>query len=257
MIKVLVVGHKGKVGSALFELLRGKGDFQVSGIDVNERSDLKDVDVMHICYGCHDEGEFVKNTISYIRKFNPALTIINSTVVPTVTERIFQETGKPIAHSPVRGMYPFMKHDMLHFIKFIGGVNQKASELAKKHFESLGMKTYVCKSTRETEFAKLLATSYYALLIAWFQEMHRICKENNVEYSQVADFIKTEEDKPVLHAGYIGGECLIPNIHLLLKKCDSKFLHAILESNERWKPTPPEKQVRGTVRKDSWRFEKG
>jgi UDP-N-acetyl-D-mannosaminuronate dehydrogenase len=259
MTKVLVVGYKGKVGSALFEILRGKSDFQVSGIDIADKdkvSDIKDVDIMHICYGCHDEQEFIENTIGYIRKFNPALTIINSTVAPTVTENIFQKTGKLIVHSPTRGMYPYMKHDLLHFVKFIGGINRKASDMAKQHFESLGIKTYVCKSPRETEFAKLFATSYYALLIAWFQEMHRICKENNVEYSQVVDFIKTEEDKPILQAGYIGGECLIPNIRLLLKKCDSKFLHAILESNERWKPTPPEKQVRGTIRKDSWRFEK-
>ena len=257
MTKVLVVGYKGKVGSALYELLRGVDDFQVWGIDANKQEAGKEADkvnIMHICYGCQDEQEFVETTINYIRKFNPTLTIINSTVVPTVTEKIFQETGKMIAHSPARGMHPYMKHDLLHYVKFIGAVNKKASELAKQHFETLGMKNYVCESPKETEFAKLFATSYYALLIAWFQEMHRICEEHDVNYSQVVDFIKTEEDKPVLHAGHIGGECLIPNIHLLLKRGYSKFLHAILESNERWKPTAAEKQVRGTIRKDRWKF---
>ncbi len=70
----------------------------------------------------------------------------------------------------------------------------------------------------------------------------------------MVDFIRTEEDKPVLYAGYIGGECLIPNIHLLLKKSSSKFLNAILESNKRWKPTATENQIRGSIRKDKWRF---
>lgn len=256
MIKVLVVGYKGKVGSAMYVILRGNSDFEVYGIDIGETLDLKNVDFMHICYGCKDEQKFVETTVSYIRKFNPKLTIINSSIIPTITERVAKETGKPLVHSPVRGMDLSMRHDLLHFVKFIGGINPKATELAKKHFESVGMKTYVCKSPRETEFAKLFATSYYALMIGWFQEMHRICEENNVDYSQVVEFIRTEEDKPILYPGYIGGECLIPNINLLLKKTKSKFLQAVLESNERYKPVPPEKQTRGTIRKDKWRFEK-
>ncbi len=256
MIKVLVVGYKGKVGSAMYAVLRGNSDFEVYGLDIGETLDLKNVDFMHICYGCKDEQKFVETTVSYIRKFNPKLTIINSSIIPTITERVAQETGKLLVHSPVRGMNLSMKHDLLHYVKFIGGINPKASESAKKHFESVGMKTYVCKSPRETEFAKLFATSYYALMIGWFQDMHRICEENNVDYSQVVEFIKTEEDKPILYPGYIGGECLIPNINLLLKKNKSKFLQAVLESNERYKPVPPEKQHRGTIRKDRWRFEK-
>jgi UDP-N-acetyl-D-mannosaminuronate dehydrogenase len=258
MNKVLVVGNKGKVGSSLYELLCGVEDFQVWGIDKNELEvvkEVKKVDIMHICYGCKDEEKFIETTVNYIKKFDPSLIIINSTVVPTATETIFQKTGKMIVHSPIRGMHPYFKHDLLHYIKFIGAVNKKASEQAKQHFEKLGMKTYICDSPKETEFAKLFATSYYALMIAAFQEMYRICKEHDVNYNQVVDFIKTEEDKPILHAGYIGGECLIPNIYLLLKKADSKILHAILESNERWKPTVKEKQIRGTIRKDSWRFD--
>jgi len=209
---------------------------------------------MHICFGCKDEKEFIETTVKYIREFDPTLTIINSTVVPMVTETIFNKTGKMVAHSPIRGMNPYMKHDLLHYVKFIGAVDNKASELSKQHFEMLGMKTYICDGPKETEFAKLFATSYYALMIAWFQEMYRICKEHNVNYNQIVDFIKTEEDKPILHAGYIGGECLIPNVHLLLKKSYSKFLKAILESNEKWKPTKTKKHIRGTIRKDRWRF---
>jgi UDP-N-acetyl-D-mannosaminuronate dehydrogenase len=256
MKKVLVVGYKGKVGAALYELLCGVKDFQVHGIDVEGNlEDLKEVDVMHICYGYEGNEEFVETTINYIRHFNPNLTIINSTVVPLVTERIFNKTRRLIVHSPVRGMHPHFKHDLLHYIKFIGSKNLEASKLAKEHFETLGMKTYVCKTSKETEFAKLFATSYYALLIAWFQEMYRICEEKNIDYSQVVDFLRTEEDKPILYAGYIGGDCLIPNIHHLLEKCDSKFLDAILESNSRWKDKESEKAVRGTIRKDRWRFE--
>jgi UDP-N-acetyl-D-mannosaminuronate dehydrogenase len=255
-IKVLVVGYKGEVGSALYELLRGKSNFQVYGIDINETTDLKEVDVMHICYECKDEQEFVETTINYIRKYNPALTIINSTLIPTVTEKITRETGKPVAHSPVRGMHPYMKHDLLHYVKFIGALNQKAGKTAREHFESLGMKTYVCDSSKETEFAKLFVTSYYALMIAWHQEMWRICKKFGVNYDQVIDFIKAEEDKPVLYPGVIGGHCLIPNIHLLLKKYESKLLEAVLESNQKMRNEVGEgkKQPRGTIRRDKWKF---
>ncbi len=43
MNKVLVVGNKGKVGSSMYELLRGVEDFQVWGIDKNELEVVKEV----------------------------------------------------------------------------------------------------------------------------------------------------------------------------------------------------------------------
>ena len=102
MIKegVLVVGL-GEVGRALFELLRESGKFDVYGFDIDEvklRSIVGNVklpdsfDVMHVCYPCSDRGSFVKVTVNYIRRFKPKLTIINSTVAPGTTQKVYEET---------------------------------------------------------------------------------------------------------------------------------------------------------------------
>ena len=65
------------------------------------------------------------------------------------------------------------------------------------------MKTYTCDSPKETAFAKLFATTYYALMIAQHQDMRRVCKRFGVNYDQVMDFIRADEDKPVLFPGLL------------------------------------------------------
>ena len=252
---VMVIGFKGEVGMPLYQLIRGVPEYEVIGLDIEPTEYRGKVDIMHICYPCVDEEEFIKSTVEYIRRFNPELVIINSTVIPGITEKIHKLTGKRIVHSPVRGMTPHMKHDLLHFIKYIGGVDEESARMAQEHFESIGIPTKICDSPRETELAKIINTTYYALLIAWFQEIYRICKKLGVNYEQVVDFIKTTEGRPILYPGYIGGHCLIPNIKLLLNVIDSKFLRLILESNEEWKREFGEtSKARGTLRKDMWRF---
>jgi len=254
---VMVIGFKGEVGRPLYELLRGVEEYEVIGLDIEPKEYKGKVDIMHICYPCDDEQKFIQTTIQYMKRFNPKLTIINSTVPPGTTEKIHQLTKMPIVHSPVRGMIPHMKHDLLHFIKYIGGVDEESAKLAQEHFERIGIPTKICKGPKETELAKIINTTYYALLIAWFQEIYRLCEELGVSYEDVVDFIKTTEGRPVLYPGYIGGHCLIPNIKLLLTKVDSDFLRLILESNERWKEKyGTESPARGTLRKDSWKFQK-
>ncbi|MDH5459683.1 MAG: hypothetical protein OEW71_01435, partial [Candidatus Bathyarchaeota archaeon] len=129
---VLVVGL-GEVGRPLFELLRESKKFEVYGWDVDEKKmqDVqqgglpKEVDVLHICYGCRDQEEFVKATVDYVRRFRPELTIINSTVPLGTTEKVYTLLGGHIVHSPVRGMHKSkesMKRYLLFLTKYIGGV---------------------------------------------------------------------------------------------------------------------------------------
>ena len=98
MKKVLIIGL-GEVGQALFELFKESRKFDVFGFDLNKekmrnaKKQLpKNVDVMHICYSCHDQETFIFTTIKYIKKINPELTIIESTVPPGTTKKIFEET---------------------------------------------------------------------------------------------------------------------------------------------------------------------
>lgn len=94
--------------------------------------------------------------------------------------RVFEVLGDClVAHSPVRGVHrsrEHMKWELQRWIKYVGGVDMKSAELAHRHFEELGLKVEVLRSSTETELAKLFETTYRALMIIRFQEMHRISR---------------------------------------------------------------------------------
>lgn len=262
--RVLVVGL-GEVGRPLYELLKECGKFDVYGYDLdkNKMCEIEqsaafpeEFDVMHICYPCVDQEQFISVTINYIHKFKPKLTIINSTVTPGTTQKIYEKTGVLIVHSPIRGMHKSletMKRDIMFWSKYIGGVKTEATELAKKHLEKLGLKVKILKSPLETELAKLFETIYRAWMIVCFQEMHRISRYFGADFNEVVDMIedihRVHFNKPLHYPGVIGGHCLIPNTELLLKSYDSELLRLIIESNEKRKKEIEDKQVMGEVEK--------
>jgi len=246
---VLVVGL-GEIGRSLFDLLKESRKFEVYGWDVNkekmqdiQQGDLpKEVDVLHICYRYTAQEEFVNTTADYIMRFRPELTIINSTVPPGTTEKVYTLSGGHMVHSPVRGMHKTregMKRYLLFLTKYIGGVDGKSAELARRHFEELGLKTKILIGPVETELAKLFETTYRAWMIACFQEMHRISRRFGADFDQVTDFLEDDHrvrfDRPIHFPGVMGGHCLIPNAELLLESYDSEFIRLILRSNEKRK----------------------
>jgi len=246
---VLVVGF-GEVGRSLFELLKQSKKFDVYCLDINkekmhniQQNDLpNEVDVLHLCYPCSNQEDFVKTTVDYMKRFKSELTIINSTVPPGTTEKVHKLSGGHIVHSPIRGMHTSietMKRDLMFWTKYIGGIDIKSAELASRHFEELGLKTKVLTGTAETELAKLFSTTYRAWMIACFQEMHRISRKFGADFNQITDFLedthKVRFDRPIHFPGVIGGHCLISNAELLSKSYDSDFIKLILASNEKRK----------------------
>jgi len=204
----------------------------------------------NICYRCNSQEEFIDTTTDYIRRFKPGLTIINSTVPPETTTKIHKIIGGHIAHSPVRGMHTSienMKRDLLFWTKYIGGVDEKSAELARKHFETMGLKTKVLAGPVESELAKLFSTTFRAWMIACFQEMHRISRRFGADFNQITDFLEDTHrvrfDRPPHFPGVIGGHCLISNAELLLKSYDSEFIKLILASNEKRKTEMEDPEV--------------
>ena len=260
---VLVVGL-GEVGRPLFELLKKSEKFEVYCWDIDNRimqdfqqdSLPEEIDVLHICYPCGDQEDFVKTTLFYVKRFRPKLTIINSTVPPGTTQKVHILSGRRMAHSPVRGMHKngkSMKKYLLFLTKYIGGVDEESASLARKHFEDLELKTKVLKSSIEAELAKLFETTYRAWMVACFQEMHRISRHFGADFDDVVDFLEDDHrirfDRPIMFPDVIGGHCLIPNTELLLKSYDSKFLRLILDSNEKRKEEIKDKNVKDEVQK--------
>ena len=240
MKKVLVIGL-GEVGNALCQAIEESKKYKLFKRDVEDIKISEEIDIMHICIPYM--GNFVDIAADYIKKYNPGLVVINSTVGPGTTKAIYGKTKKSIVHSPVRGKHPKMKEGLLLFVKFIGPTDKKSGEDAKEHFESLGIKAEIMKSPIETELGKLFDTTYYGLCIAYHQEMERICKKFDADFRQTATrFNETYNDgckiinpnavRPVLYSGFIGGHCVMPNIGILKKDIKSDFLDAIEKSNE-------------------------
>src|SRR5438046_1927842 len=182
--KVIVVGL-GEVGKPLMELIQERYD--VFGVDIDTTEQVPPCDIMHICFGFDGEN-FVRQTLRYIEKYKPAVTIIDSTVAPGTTRRIATESGRSVVHSPVRGKHAKMKEQLLHYTKFIGYIEREAGAKAYMHFENIRMRPKLVSSPEATELSKLTETTYFGVLIAWSQEVERYCAKVGVNYDEVISF---------------------------------------------------------------------
>jgi len=98
---VIIVGL-GEVGKPLLEIIKKR--HEVFGVDIDLAAPLKRCDVMHVCFPFRD-GKFVSQVVGYIGRYQPDLTIINSTVAPGTSRRIAGESGAFVVNSPVRGKH--------------------------------------------------------------------------------------------------------------------------------------------------------
>jgi UDP-N-acetyl-D-mannosaminuronate dehydrogenase len=261
---VLIAGL-GEVGQSLFELFEENGKFDVYGLDLDEAKMRKvtggkpipeTIDVMHICYRCAQQESFVQASLNLIKKMKPKLTIINSTVPPGTTQKIYDLAKLPLVHSPIQGMHKTletMKNDIKFWNKYVGATTKEAADAAKKHFEKINLKVKVLKGPTETELSKLYETTYMAWMISCFQEMHRISRNYGADFDEsiemLEDIQRARLNKPLHYPSVIGGHCLIPNTELLLSVYDSKFLRLILESNEKRKEEIKDTNVSAEVEK--------
>jgi UDP-N-acetyl-D-mannosaminuronate dehydrogenase len=232
MARVLIVGL-GEVGRPLLELAQ-RSQHDVTGIDVAPTAlpEPGEIAVMHVCYP-FEIDDFVGETQRYIELIAPELTVINSTVAVGTTRAIHERTKARIAHSPVRGKHARMVEELTRYQKYVGAVEQADGVEVAAHFDSLGMPTRVLSSPEATELAKLTETTHFGLLIAWAQEVERLCDRVGADYDEVVS-IYDEIDffPPVKYfPGVIGGHCVLPHIEILSRAQDSPVLEAIRWSN--------------------------
>jgi UDP-glucose 6-dehydrogenase len=240
--KIGILGY-GEVGQAIAKF------YQNPKIkDLNRDDGLEGVEILHICLPW--SNDFVKIIKKEIKKIKPKLTIVHSTVAPGTTKKLILSLPKGlrmVVHSPIRGIHPKLYRGIKTFVKYIGADNKKAGELAKRHFEGLGIKTKVFQPSITTEIGKLLSTSYYALCIAWHGEMKKLCDKYKIDFDRaVTDFNQTYNEgykklgktnviRPVLYPPKegIGGHCIIPNAEILQKYFKSQAIDLILKYKPR------------------------
>src|SRR5437764_10365326 len=113
---IVVVVGMGEVGKPLLQILSRR--YECMGVDIQPLEIAKPCSVLHICFP-FQIPDFVGTAVSYVLKYQPALTIINSTVAPGTTRKIEEAVGgRAVAYSPVRGKHCRMESDMLRYKKF-------------------------------------------------------------------------------------------------------------------------------------------
>jgi len=230
--RTLVVGL-GEVGGALAAVLDRKET--VLRHDLDRVKIEEPIGTMHICVPFQSPHQFETVALGYISRFEPALTIINSTVLPGTTRSIAEQSGRPVAYSPVRGKHVRMEEDLLHYCKYVAAPRRADAASAEAHFQAAGMKTRRMTEVESLELAKLAETTYFGVCIAFAQEMNRYAERVGGDYSEAIDFFEEVDFLPRQRyfPGFIGGHCVIPNIKLLLQIAPSQALEALLDSNER------------------------
>lgn len=226
----MVIVGLGEIGKPLCEIMKTR--HQVFEVDIDLAAPVNRCDVMHVCFPFQDQ-KFAGLVVEYIDRYQPALTIINSTVKPGTTRRIAGESGRSVVNSPVRGKHARMREEMLHYTKFIGPLDQNSGTRAAEHFASVGMTSRLLSSPEATEIAKLTETTYFGLMIAWAQEVERYCKAIGANYDEVVSFYDEIKFFPPVRyvPGIIGGHCVMPNISILRQQFPSGLLEAIVQSN--------------------------
>ena len=250
-----ILGY-GEAGQAIAKFyknsrLRKRSGPQVRIKDLKRDDGLDGVEILHVCIPW--SNKFKKIGKKEIKKRKPRLTIIHSTIASGTTKKLVmslpKEIGKMVVHSPIRGIHPYLYPGIKTFVKYIGADNKRAGSLAKKHLESLGIKTKVFFPSITTEIGKLFDTTYYGLCIAWHGEMKKICDKAGINFDQaVTDFNETYNEgykklkknnviRPVLYPPQkgIGGHCIILNVELLKKYYESKAFDLILDYEQRKK----------------------
>lgn len=244
MKKIGILGY-GEIGQSLAKFYQNKKKFTLLIKDLKfdqfnqEKLDILNVAIPYI-------KNFEKVVARVIKKNKPTLTIIHSTVLPGTTKKIIKITKTKIVHSPVRGMHPKLYEGTKTFVKFIGCENFKVGELAKKHFQEIGIKKVkILKPAAASELNKLLDTTYFAHCIVFADYVEKICKKYKVPFSTFQDFNLSYNEgykklgkpnviRPTLYPpsktkGKITGHCLIPNAKLLEKIFPHQITKEILK----------------------------
>ncbi len=94
--------------------------------------------MLHICIPVPNKNKFIEIAKSYIEKYQPKLTIVNSTVPIGTTMELYKQCGGLIAHSPCRGVHKnkeYMKKEFSRWAKYVGGATPEAGIAAQEHFD--------------------------------------------------------------------------------------------------------------------------
>lgn len=251
-----ILGY-GEIGQAMEKLCEDAGyEVLVRELEYDQIEGNK-IEVLHVNISQKEGNGFVDIVAKNIKEIRPQLTIINSSVTPGTTRKIFRKTKLPIVHSPVIGLHPHLYDSIKnHFPKTIGPIDKKSERLGKAHLKKLGLEMVVFKKPEETEAAKLLSLVYYAWNIIFCKWMDGYAKDNKLDFGNIytkwneiynngyADLLPNVI-RPVMipQKGPIGGHCIIPDTVLIDDMYDNDLTKFVMKMNKQF-----EKEINDTKR---------
>ena len=225
-----IVSGLGEIGNPILRLLSKSGivlGFDIDPNLVNEKTFQKyeqhDVVFLHICIPFNDK--FNSNVVNLVKKFDPLILVIHSTVSPYTTKTLQNKLQIPVIYSATRGVHKRMLSDLKKYTKFYAleknaPKKQWASLKFSKLMKKCGVNVKKLSDPVTLELAKIVVdTSYYGWLINYSQISNLIAKKYNVDYDEMWSFAdeiqKYLGNRPKMFPGFIGGHCVIPNLNLI------------------------------------------
>jgi len=239
MVRCVVAGFLGEVGSAIYSILKDAG-YEVYGVDLKKKESFrgKKINFLHICIPFENSQKFINEVKKLVREVDPERIIIHSSVLPGTSKKIHSITNLPVCYSPIRGQHDSLKQDILRYAKYISPLPKTDCDVFMDHLRNAKLKVIAYnRSPNELELVKILDTCQYLSLIAWAQEAERILRRFGFNYNLLRDFGEEHvkfypEKRANIFPGVAGGHCLVPNAKLILKIYNSPFLKLFLKSNE-------------------------
>ncbi len=251
MKKNVIVGL-GEIGTPIYKLL--SKNFLSVGYDLNENlMDVKkfkkyentETIFLHICIPF--SKKFISNVQKIVKKFDPEIIVIHSTISPNTTTKLQSRLKIPVIYSATRGVHKRMLFDLKRYTKFFAiSSNAPRKNFAVSEFKKLmkknGVKTEQMSKPETLELGKIVCdTSYLGWLINYSQLSNMIAKQYDVNYDEMWKFSdeihKYLGNRPKMFPGFIGGHCVIPNLDLihnqtldLIKDINAKYAKKVKNS---------------------------
>ena len=226
MKKDIIVGL-GEIGYPLFKILEKKipidGYDKIKKLNSENFSNITEIEFMHICFPF--TKSFQKEILSLVKKFEPKVIVIHSTISPNTTLKLQKQLDLPVIYSATRGIHKRMNRDLKRYTKFFSiydfAPNSKwAVRTFKNKMKKCGIKNKQMSQPITFELAKIVCdTSYYGWLINYAQISKIIADKFDADYDEMWTFSdeihKFLKNRPKMFPGFIGGHCVIPNLDLI------------------------------------------
>ena len=175
MKKSIVVGL-GEVGSPMHKLLSKKTI--TIGYDVDQKlmnqkkfkryENYKTL-FLHICIPF--SKKFMPNVQKLIKKFEPEIVVIHSTISPSTTTTLQSKLKIPVLYSPTRGVHKRMLYDLKRYTKFFTiPSNAPKKKFAVNEFikimKQAGIKTKKISKPETLELEKIFPSYYMKSIIS-------------------------------------------------------------------------------------------